>query len=151
MFFWKTSEGGGAISNPKNYIADFFGFKTVYFGRKFWTKCPKRGSGGVISNPKNFVANLRKLMHIYEFSQKKRNEISKNEEGGWGSKAVWNFSKKHPYWRIQTSLRDCWISFTRICQVHKCNIKRQIRCVTFEKAFVKDIIPYGTVAQGPVG
>ena len=50
--FWKTSV----------YIADFFGFKTVYFGRKFWTECPKRGE--VISNPKNFIANLRKLVHI---------------------------------------------------------------------------------------
>ena len=46
MFFWKTFEGGGVISGPKNYIADFFGFKTVYFGRKFWKKCPKRGGGG---------------------------------------------------------------------------------------------------------
>ena len=51
------------------------------------------GGGGVISNPKNFIANLRKLTHIYEFSQKKRNVISKNREGG-GSKAVWEFSKK---------------------------------------------------------
>ena len=47
MFFWKRSEGGGeVISDPKNYIADFFGFETVYFGRKFWKKCPKRGRGG---------------------------------------------------------------------------------------------------------
>ena len=27
-------KGGGVISDPKNYIADFFGFKTVYFGCK---------------------------------------------------------------------------------------------------------------------
>ena len=46
MFFWKKSEGGGeVISDPKNYIADFFGFKTVYFGCKFWKKCQKRGEG----------------------------------------------------------------------------------------------------------
>ena len=38
--------GGGAISDPKNYIADFVGFKAVYFGSKFWKKCPKRGGGG---------------------------------------------------------------------------------------------------------
>ena len=38
MFFWKKSEGGGVISDPKNYIADFVGFKAVYFGRKFWKK-----------------------------------------------------------------------------------------------------------------
>ena len=29
---------GGAISDPKNYIADFVGFKAVYFGAKFWKK-----------------------------------------------------------------------------------------------------------------
>ena len=47
MFFWKRSEEGGrVISDPKNYIADFVGFKAVYFGRKFWKKCPKRGGGG---------------------------------------------------------------------------------------------------------
>ena len=45
MFFWKTSEGG-VISDPKNYIADFVGFKAVYFGRKFWKKCPKWGGEG---------------------------------------------------------------------------------------------------------
>ena len=60
----------GVIYDPKNYIADFVGFKAVYFGRKFWKKCPKRGEG-VISNPKNFIANLRKLTHIYEFLRKK--------------------------------------------------------------------------------
>ena len=45
MFFWKISEGGVVISNPKNYIADFFDFKTVYFGRKFWKRYPKSGEG----------------------------------------------------------------------------------------------------------
>ena len=70
MFFWKTSEGGGGvISDPKNYIADFVGFKAVYFGRKFWKKCPKRGGeGGVIANPKNFIANLRILTNCLEKS-----------------------------------------------------------------------------------
>ena len=43
---FRRGGGGGVISDPKNYIADFFGFKTVYFGRKFWKKCPKRGGGG---------------------------------------------------------------------------------------------------------
>ena len=70
--FVEKSPKGGVIFDPKYYFADFFGFKTVYFGRKFWKKCPKRGGGGgVISNPKNFIANLRKLTHIYELSQKK--------------------------------------------------------------------------------
>ena len=45
-FFGKIPKRGGVISDPKNYIADFFGFKTVYFGRKFWTKWPKKGGGG---------------------------------------------------------------------------------------------------------
>ena len=94
VFFGKLPKGGGVISDPKNYIADFFGFKTVYFGRKFWKKCPKRGGGGgVISNPKNFIANLRKLTHIYELSQKKA-QCNFQKWGGGGSKAVWEFSKK---------------------------------------------------------
>ena len=43
MFFWKTSEGGGVISDPKNYIADFVGFKAVY--KK--AQCNfKKGTGG---------------------------------------------------------------------------------------------------------
>ena len=47
MFFGKGSKRGvGVISDPKNYIADFVGFKAVYFGRKFWKKCPTRGRGG---------------------------------------------------------------------------------------------------------
>ena len=46
VFLENFRRGGGVISDPKNYIADFFGFKTVYFGRKFWKKCPKRGGGG---------------------------------------------------------------------------------------------------------
>ena len=63
-FFGKVQKGGGVISDPKNYIADFVGFKELYFGRRFWKKCPKRGEGGgVISNPKNPIANLCKLTH----------------------------------------------------------------------------------------
>ena len=38
----KFRSGGGIISDPKNYIADFVGFKAVYFGRKFWKKMSKR-------------------------------------------------------------------------------------------------------------
>ena len=62
-FFAKSPKGG--VSDPKKFTADFFVFKTVYFGRKFWKKCPKRGEwGGVISNPKKIIANLRKLTHL---------------------------------------------------------------------------------------
>ena len=87
MFFWKISEGGGVIFDPKNYIADFVGFKAVYFGCKFWKKCPKRG---VVASPKNFIANLRILSG---FSGKKRNVISKNREGGGGQGRLGVFQK----------------------------------------------------------
>ena len=39
--FLENFRRGGVISDPKNYIADFFGFKTVYFGPKFWKKMSK--------------------------------------------------------------------------------------------------------------
>ena len=96
MNFWKTSEGGGGHFRSKKLHCRFFGFKTVYFGRKFWKKCPKRGEGGVISNPKNFIANLRKLAHIYELMQKKaqgnfqkvttlrQKQYFKNLQNTWG-------------------------------------------------------------------
>ena len=44
--FLENFRRGGVISDPKKYIADFFGFKTVYFGCKFGKKFPKRGGGG---------------------------------------------------------------------------------------------------------
>ena len=36
MFFGKLPKG--VISDPRNYIEDFVGFKAVYFGRKFCNK-----------------------------------------------------------------------------------------------------------------
>ena len=39
--------GGGVISDPKNYIADFVGFKAVYFGKKAQCNFHKRTGGGV--------------------------------------------------------------------------------------------------------
>ena len=85
---------GGHFRSKKLHCR-FFGFKTVYFGRKFWKKCPKRGGGGgVISNPKNFIANLRKLAHIYELSQKKAQCNFQKVTGEGGVKAVWGFYKK---------------------------------------------------------
>ena len=81
MFFWKGSEGGGGgvISDPKNYIADFVGFITVYFGRKFWKKYPKRGGGG--GGHSQSKKSHCKFTLTYEFPRKKRNVISKK---GWG-------------------------------------------------------------------
>ena len=66
--------GGGVISDPKNYIADFVGFQAVYFGRKFWKKAQcnfqKGGERGrVIANPKNFIANLCILTNFLEKTQ----------------------------------------------------------------------------------
>ena len=111
MFFWKTSEGGrgGVISDPKNYIADFFGFKTVYFGRKFWKKCPKRGEGGGGHlQSKKFHCKFTQVNAYLRIFAKKRNVISKNGEGG-GQRPFGIFPKKHPYLRIHTPLR--WITF----------------------------------------
>ena len=96
VFFWNSSEGGGGvISDPKNYIADFVGFKAVYFGRKFWKKCLKRGKGGggVISNPKKFIANLRKLTYTCEKSAMK---FPKRDKGG--SRSFGLFQKNIHIW-----------------------------------------------------
>ena len=101
MFFWKTSKGGGIISDPKNYIADFVGFKAVNFGRKFWKKCPKGGvrEGGVIANP----ISLQIYAYLTDFLEKKRNVISKKGRGG-GSRPFGSFPKKHPYLRLRSPL-----------------------------------------------
>ena len=51
-FFGKLPKGGGVISDPKNYIADFVGFKAVYFGGKKRNVISKKGGRGrgVIAN-----------------------------------------------------------------------------------------------------
>ena len=64
----------GVIFGPKNFIADFFGFKMVHFGRKFWKNVQKG---------------------VYDFLRKKRNEISKNQGGGGGQRPFGLFPKKH--------------------------------------------------------
>ena len=70
VFFEKVRRGGGVISDPKNFIADLFVFKTGYFGCKFLKKCPKRGErGGVISSPKKIIANLRIFTNFREKAQ----------------------------------------------------------------------------------
>ena len=48
----------------------------------------QKGGGGHLQSKKFHC----KFTHIYEFSRKKRNVISKNRGGG--AKAVWTFSKK---------------------------------------------------------
>ena len=54
-----------------NYIANFVGFKAVYFGRKFWKTCPKKGGGHLQS--KKFHC---KFTQVKVYLRKKRNEIS---------------------------------------------------------------------------
>ena len=93
---------GEVIFDPKNYIADFFGFKTVYFGRKFWKKCPKGGGGGgsspIQKNP---------FTQVNVYLQKKRNEIFQKGIGGGGGQGHLDFfQKKHPYLGIRLPLMD---------------------------------------------
>ena len=56
----------------------------------------KKGGGGVISNPKQIIANLRKLAHIYKFSQKKAQcNFQKWGGGGGGGKGRLEFFQKN--------------------------------------------------------
>ena len=48
-----------------NYIADFVGFKAVYFGRKLWKKGPKRGGKGG-SSPIQKIS-LQIYAHLTDF------------------------------------------------------------------------------------
>ena len=49
MNFWKSAKGG-AIFNPKIYIADFGNFKQVFFDHEIDTKEKFQGSGYVFFN-----------------------------------------------------------------------------------------------------
>ena len=49
--FLEKFRGGGVISDSKNYIADFVGFKAVYFGEKKRKIISKKGQGGGGSRP----------------------------------------------------------------------------------------------------
>ena len=79
MFFWKTSEGGGRGGPfPIQKISlQIFCIKNGIFGPKFWKKkkSKKGGKGGKGASP---IQNHCKITHIYDFTQKKCNEISKN-------------------------------------------------------------------------
>ena len=76
--------------------------------------------GEFISNPKNFIANLRKLTQIYEFLQKKKNEISKNWQKNikiWGYGRPLSIYSEHPksQWfpingdSLVFKCCDCWV------------------------------------------
>ena len=71
-FFGKgPREGGGSFPIQKITLQIFLVSKRYILVVNFGKNVQKGGRGGVISNPKNFIANLRKLTHIYKFSQKK--------------------------------------------------------------------------------
>ena len=74
MFFWKSSD-------PKNYIADFVGFKAVYFGEKKRNVISKKGGRGGGGHRQSKKCHC-KFTHTYEFSGKKCNVISKKGQGG---------------------------------------------------------------------
>ena len=81
MFFWKNSEGGGGISDPKNDIADFLVSKQYILVVNFGKMSKKGGGGGGHLQSKKCHC---KFTHIYEFSQKKkRNVISKKHPNWW--------------------------------------------------------------------
>ena len=67
--------GGGIISDPKNYIADFLVSKRYILVVNFGKNVQKGGEGGHLQS-KKFIANLRKLTHIYEFLQKQDRNLS---------------------------------------------------------------------------
>ena len=70
--FLEKFRKGGVISDPKNYIADFVGFKAVYFGRKFWKKCPKRGGGDLQSKKSHckFTQVTHRSRAVIKYQQK---------------------------------------------------------------------------------
>ena len=62
VFLEKCRMGwGGVISDPKNYIADFVGFKAVNFGSKFWKNVQKTGGGGGQGRLDFFQKNIHLL------------------------------------------------------------------------------------------
>ena len=88
MNFWKSSKGGGRISNPEIYIADFGNFKQGFWVWNWYKKF--QGSGYVfativlISTDINWYylayASLHKCDHIHY--KKFATYFSKNEGGG---------------------------------------------------------------------
>ena len=135
VFLENFRRGGGGISDPKNYIADFVGFKAVYFGEKkkrnIISKKGGRG-GGVIVNPKNVIANLSIPYWIF---WKKRNVISKKRTGGGGSRPVGRFPKKFPFLSRLSSLgsqiefHSLKYAVGRICKINpSANSRADLSC-----------------------
>ena len=91
MNFRKTSEvggGGGVISDPKNFVAVFFGKRgggSTQIQKNLLQIFGK--GGGVHSNPKNFVADFS--------TSRKKAQHSFPKIGWWGGVqgAIWKFSE----------------------------------------------------------
>ena len=92
MNFRKTfEEGGGIISNPKNFVAVF----SVILGGK---NDEFSGKGGVYSNPKKFVADFS--------TSRKKVQHSFPKRGRGGHRPFGSFPKIHPKLSIESSLRN---------------------------------------------
>ena len=72
VFFEKSPKGGGGvIFDPKNYIADFVGFKAVYFGEEKKAQCnfQKGGERGGWSSPIQKIS-LQIYAYLTDFLKK---------------------------------------------------------------------------------
>ena len=94
-FFWKVPKGGGGgvISDPKNHIADFVGFKAVYFGKKAQCNFQKGGRGGG-SLPIQKIS-LQIYAYLTDFLEKNASNFQKRT-GGQGRLEV--FQKNINFW-----------------------------------------------------
>ena len=94
------------------YIADFVGFKMVYFGSKFWKKCPTReGRGGGHLQSKKFHCTFTQVSaYLQTFAKKsamlfpKRDGGGGGGGGGGGSRPFGSLPEKHPYLRRRSPL-----------------------------------------------
>ena len=69
VFFEKSLKGRGVIFDPKNYIADFVGFKAVYFGEKKRNVISKKGGRGGGSSPIQKIS-LQIYAYLTDFLEK---------------------------------------------------------------------------------
>ena len=69
MFLGKVLKGGEVISDPKNYIADFVGFKAVYFGEKKAQCNFQKGGRGGGSSPIQKIS-LQIYAYLADFLEK---------------------------------------------------------------------------------
>ena len=88
-----------------NYIADFLVSKRYILVVNFGKSVQKGGEGGGHLQSKKFHCKFTQVSaYLRTFAKKKRNVISKKWRGG-GARPFGDFTKKHPYFGIETSLR----------------------------------------------